>query len=81
MFLVCVELLGNIKPLCKLEHPNKIYVGAILFLRIYCTRLQSPSPGHPSTADEAWYWLKHVPYSGQLYIPSRGGRTRLTFVK
>ena len=25
---------------------------------------QPPSPGHPSAADEAWYWPKHVPPSG-----------------
>ena len=22
------------------------------------------TPGHPCTADEAWYWLKHVLYIG-----------------
>ena len=26
---------------------------------------------YPSTADEAWYWTKHILYSGWLYIPSR----------
>ena len=25
---------------------------------------QSPSPGHPSAADEAWYWPKRVLRSG-----------------
>ena len=33
-------------------------------------RQQSPSPGHPSTADEAWYWLKRVLHSGSLCITS-----------
>ena len=28
-------------------------------------------PVHPSTADEAWYWLKRVLHSGWLYITSR----------
>ena len=32
---------------------------------------QSPSPSHPSAADEAWYWLKRVLRSGWLYITSR----------
>ena len=28
-----------------------------------------PSPGHPSAADEAWYWLKCVLHSGHGVIP------------
>ena len=31
---------------------------------ILCMRYQSPSPAHPSAADEAWYWLKHVLHNG-----------------
>ena len=27
--------------------------------------------GHPSAADEAWYWLKHFLRSGRLYVTSR----------
>ena len=38
---------------------------------VFCIRQQSPSPGHPSAADEAWYWLKRVLCSGWLYRTSR----------
>ena len=38
---------------------------------ILCMIWQSPSPGHPSTADEAWYWPKPVLHSGWLCITSR----------
>ena len=31
---------------------------------ILCMIWQSPSPGHPSAADEAWYWPKRVLRSG-----------------
>ena len=36
-----------------------------------CMRQQSPSSGHLSAADEAWYWLKHVQCSGCLCTTPR----------
>ena len=38
---------------------------------ILCMIWQSPSPGHPSAADEAWYWPKRILRSGWLCITSR----------
>ena len=29
-----------------------------------------PSSGHPSAADETWYWPKRSPHSGWLYTTS-----------
>ena len=34
-------------------------------------KLCHTSPGHPSTADEAWYWPKCVLNSARLYITPR----------
>ena len=38
----------------------------------------SPVSGHPSAADEAWYWLKHVLRSGWLCRTSRPGNMWFT---
>ena len=38
--------------------------GARKLVLIYSSLVQSPSPCHPSTVDETWYWPKHVLCSG-----------------
>ena len=34
--------------------------GTRKLVLVYSSLVQSPSPGHPTVADEAWYWPKHV---------------------
>ena len=34
-------------------------------LAAFVHEIAVPSPGHPSAADDARYWLKHVLHSGQ----------------
>ena len=62
--------------------PNTFPMDLIPFKTIYihqevkwnadtlCMIWQSPSPGHPSAADEAWYWPKCVLRSGWLCVTS-----------
>ena len=53
----------------------KRHIGNISASRLIPTETkmtwQSPSPGHPSTVDEAWYWPTCILCSGNPYIASR----------
>ena len=63
---LCRSLGVVLYELCTLEHA---FQGQVCVCPTCACRV--PSPGHPSAADVAWYWLKRILRSGWLCITSR----------